>query len=606
MNIQFAKSRGHEAHSQTRSNSSLPFMTILVVTTTLVAGCKVGPDYCSAPAPVQQRWIDADVDPRVCGQPEDVTQWWNRFNDPTLTKLISSLEQQNFDLRGAAWRIQAARSSRGIAAGSLFPQAQTANGNFTRVNNSQTVAAPLPVASYDNWGVTMFDAQWELDFWGKFRRNIEGAEADVQASIATYDDILVSLQGETAATYIQLRTLQQRLKFAVGNVKIQEGLLGIAESRLRNGADFNLDVTQATQNLAQTRALIPQFDAGIRTTRNSLCVLLGTTPGQLDHLLDESGTIPVAPDIICAGVPAELLQRRPDIRAAWHRAAAQSASIGVAITDLYPSFIIAGDIGYQSQNLSGLFTPRSVVGAVGPAFSWKILNYGRIKNNIRLQEDLLQSNLANYQQTVLIAYQEVENGLISFARTHDEIDQLEIATQNALESLKLVRLRYVEGVEGFNRVSTLALDLVGQQDDLAVTQGNLATQVVSVYKALGGGWQARNTGYSIPAEPAPMQVIPQQEPAKEPLPDPPAEEAPAAAVPADGEAPKPVPEANPDAKDNAAGIDFQSPDVVDLNSLSDIVQVDAVKPLLGTAPEMPQDHRTPMRQWIPRLAFWSK
>ena len=245
---------------------------------------------------------------------------------------------------------------------------------------------------------------------------------------------------------------------------------------------------------------------------------------------------------------------------------------------------------------------RSRVGAVGPAFRWKILNYGRIKNNIRLQEDLLQSDLANYQQTVLVAYQEVENGLIDFARTHDEIGQLTLATKNALRSMELAEAQYDNDATDFNRVFTLALDLVGQQDGLAAAQGNLATQVVSVYKALGGGWQARNTGYSMPAEPVPMQVIPQQEP----LPDPPAEDAPAAAEPADGEAPKPVQEANPDEKDNAAGIDFQSPDVVDLDSLSDIVQVDAMKPLLGTAPEMPQDHRTPKSQWIPRLAIWRK
>lgn len=608
MNTQTADGREHLANRQPRHRANLPMMIVLVTATTFIAGCKVGPDYNCAPAPVHQRWIDADIDPRVCGQPEDVSQWWNKFNDPTLTQLISSLEQQNLDLRGAAWRIQAARSARGIAAGSLFPQSQTASGNFTRRNRSQSDAIPDPVADFDDWGLSVFDAQWELDFWGKFRRNIEGAEGDLQASIATYDDILVSLQGETAAAYIQLRTLQKRLAVATDNVKIQEKLLSIAESRFRNGVVSELDVTQARQSLAQTRALIPQFEAGVRTTKNALCVLLGTTPGQLGHLLDTSGPIPLAPDIICAGVPAELLQRRPDIRAAWHTAAAQSASIGVAITDLYPSFIIAGDIGYQSENLSDLFTPRSVVGAAGPAFSWKILNYGRIKNNIRLQEDLLQSDLANYQQTVLSAYREVENGLIDFTRSHDELDQLEVATDNALRSVELAQTQYQNGATDFNRVFTLALNLVDQQDSLAATQGTLATQVVSVYKALGGGWQARNTGYSMPAEPLPMQTnIPDSEtPTKEPLPDPPAEEAPAPPNPADGEPLAPAPDPNPEAKADNVSIDFPSLDVVSSGGSSDVVQTDAMKPLQSAAPAMPEDHRTPKRQWIPRLALWEK
>lgn len=605
------QSRIKRAHRKPWCCHSSPGISIILMMgiACITTGCKVGPDYCSAPAPIHQRWIDADVDPHVCGQPDDFTQWWNKFNDPTLTQLIASLEQQNFDLRGAAWRIQAARSSRGIAAGSLFPQAQTANGNFTRSNTS--------TANFDNWGLTMFDAQWELDFWGKFRRNIEGAEGDLQASIATYDDILVSLQGETAAAYIQLRTLRRRRELATNNVKIQEGLLNIVEVQFKNGAVTQLDVTQAKQSLAQTRSLIPPLEAGIRSSKNALCVLLGTTPGQLDHMLDTSGRIPIAPETICAGVPAELLQRRPDIRAAWHSAAAQSASIGVAITDLYPSFIIAGDIGYQSENLSSLFTSRNVVGAVGPSFSWKILNFGRIKNNIRLQEDLLQSNIASYQQTVLTAYQEVENGLINFAKTHDEIAELEVAEQNAIESVKLARIQYENGAIDFNRVFTLALALVTQQDSLAAAKGDLATQAVAVYKGLGGGWQARNSGYSTPGEPFPMEVIaPDAEGAngeneaadnaapKEALPEPPGED-PAAQMPEDGAAAKP--DAIQAGKKTATEISWQSSEVMDLEQPSNAVQTSQqLEPMLGTPPEMRQDHRTPKRELIPRLIFWKK
>lgn len=502
--------------------SQWPLLAVLLSLTVGSAGCKVGPDYCGAPSPIQDRWIDADTDPRVCGDPEDTSQWWNQFNDPVLTSLIATLDSQNLTLRGAAYRIQAARAARGIAAGNLFPQAQTANGGVLRTNGSQTTAVVSPVLDFDTWGLAMFDAGWELDFWGKFRRNIEAAEGDLQASIGTYDDILVSLQGETAAAYIQLRTLERRLELARGNVEIQEGSLKIAEARFRNGAVTELDVTQGRQILAQTAALIPEFEAGIRIAKNTLCVLIGTPPGSLDEMLDAPAEIPQAPETICAGVPAELLQRRPDIREAWHRAAAQSATIGIAITDLYPSFIIAGDIGYQSQSLSNLFNTRSVVGAVGPSFTWKILNYGRIKNNIRLQEELLQSELANYQQTVLAAYREVEDGLVGFSRAHDQVEALEVSADQAAKSVDIVVAQYQNGAVDFNRVFTLLLNLVNQQDLLAATEGQLATQVVAVYKGLGGGWQARMSGYTMPVaaneEPLPPPVPMQQDPNQLPEP----------------------------------------------------------------------------------------
>lgn len=629
-----------------RTSRWLPALLIPILATLTTAGCKVGPDYCGAPAPLNTRWIDADVDPRICGQPEDTSQWWNKFNDPTLTSLIRAVETQNPSLRGAAFRIQAARSARGIAAGSLFPQSQTASGNYTRLNNSQTVRVPPPIADFDNWGLTVFDAQWELDFWGKFRRNIEAAEGDLQASIASYDDILVSLQAEVAAAYIQLRTLQYRLQLAEGNVSVQEGSFDIADAQFKNGAVSELDVTQARQSLAQTNAAIPTLEAGIRSSKNALCVLIGTTPGELDGMLDAPAGIPVPPESICVGVPSELLQRRPDIRAAWHAAAAQSASIGVAITDLYPSFIIAGDIGYQSANLSNLFNTRSVVGAAGPAFNWKILNYGRIKNNIRLQEDLLQSDLATYQQTVLSAYQEVEDGLIRFSRTQAQIDQLEIAAADAKKSVDIALSQYQNGAIDFNRVFTLQLNLAAQQDALAASQGELATQLVAVYKALGGGWRARTTGYSMPAAPMPMRAVPadpvpdpvpdagsdaddQAAPKKEPLPEPPpidpdtvdARSSDSVTTPENVTAAETV-----TAPENVtAPKDVSTPDVVPA-SASVPVPVSAtasdeskvkkfriaapgtthVQPVSSSAPERPDSPRAKRRELIPRFTFLKK
>jgi len=466
------------------------------------SGCKVGPDYCAAPAQIHERWLYADDDPRISSDTADYSNWWTTFNDPTINTIVQLIEDQNLTLRSAAFRIQAARAQRGIAAGNLFPQVQEAFGAYSRVNTSQTVAtfAPILPTNFDFY-TTGFDAAWELDFWGRFRRAVEAADGDLQASIASFDDILVILQAEAVATYVQVWTLERRLELARDNVEIQQGSFDLADVRFRRGATTELDVQQAKSNLDRTEALVPGFEAGLQQAKNQLCVLLGIPPTDLSDLLGGPKPIPLAPESIAAGIPAELLQRRPDIRRAHFQASAQSARIGIAITDLYPRFLISGSLGTDSADFDKLFRSASFSGDITPGFRWNILNYGRLKNNIRVQESLFYESLTNYENTVLAAYQEVEDGLIDFTKSHDIELELGESADAAARAVEIARTQYRDGAIDFNQVFTLESLLVSQQDAHAVAQADIALALIRVYKALGGGWQVRafgNYGNGVP------------------------------------------------------------------------------------------------------------
>ncbi|HYW79687.1 MAG TPA: efflux transporter outer membrane subunit, partial [Thermoguttaceae bacterium] len=369
---------------------------------------KVGPDYCPPAAPISDAWIDAD-DPDVVSEATDYGYWWAVFNDPVLNELQETARRQNLPLRAAGARIVEARARLAIARGSLFPQLQEAFGEYRRTQVSQTTVNRLPTVAFDTWDAG-FDASWELDIWGRFRRNIESAEATLDAQVDDRDDVLVILQGEVAAAYIQMRAFQKRLRLAENNVALQEKTLELADIRFRRGAVTELDPAQAKENLASTQALIPPLQTGIRQTQNALCILLGTPPHDLNEMLGP-GPIPESPPEAIVGIPADLLRRRPDVRRAERLAAAQSAQIGIAESDLYPRFAITGFVGYQASDLSDLFQTNSFNGSVGPGFQWNILNYGRIRNNVRGEEARCCELVFNYQNTVLEANREVEDAI---------------------------------------------------------------------------------------------------------------------------------------------------------------------------------------------------
>ncbi|NOX56706.1 MAG: efflux transporter outer membrane subunit [Planctomycetes bacterium] len=465
---------------------------------------KVGPDYQQPPAPVADEWIDFES-PEIVSESSDYSNWWSVFGDPVLDRLIQKASRQNLTLQSAGMRILEARARLAVARGNLFPQTQQAFGDFTRINGSTTVANVFPANDFDNWDAG-FNASWELDFWGRFRRAIESQEAILNAEIENYDSVLVILQAEVATAYIQYRTFQQRLQWAKENVELQKRTLEIVNVQFRNGRVTELDVAQAKENLAATEALIPQLESGLRQTANALCVLMGEPPRDLTEELGEA-PIPAPPDRIFVGIPAELLRRRPDVRRAERLAAAQCAAIGIAESDLYPRIAITGYIGLESENLSSLFDSRSFIGAIGPGFRWNILNYGRIVNNVRANEAQFYKLVVDYQNTVLTAAREVEDAIVSYLKEKQRVQNLEESAKAAARAVELATTQYRQGKINFQPVVYMQQLLAARQDELAASRGAVDASAIAVYKALGGGWQARFAGPEMPTELAPAPAV---------------------------------------------------------------------------------------------------
>lgn len=471
-------------------------------------GFKVGPNYCRPPAPVADEWIQA-ADPNV--QDRHLQDWWSVFQDGTLNGLIDTAYEQNLTLRIVGARVLEARAQQAIAVGSIFPQSQQATGTYSRVNISQNAPNnPLAIAAlvpgglpssplfgnyYSDW-TAGFNLSWELDFWGRFRRSVESANAHLDASVENYDDALVTLLADVATNYVQYRVAQQRIKIARDNVRIQEGVLALAERRFKVGTATRLDVEQAKTVLEGTRATIPALEITLGQANDQLCILLGIPPHDLEAKLGpgpELGRHPMpnTPNWVAAGIPADLLRRRPDVRSAERDIATQSALIGVAEADLYPTIFINGTIGYEAVDLSKLFESRSFMGTIMPNFRWNILNYGRILNNIRLQIARTQELIATYQSRVLTAGREAQTALRGFLRSQEQAQDLVRSVEAAVAATQIGLKQYEAGTIAFNTVFQLETALVQQQDQLAIVQGNIALNLISVYRALGGGWELR-------------------------------------------------------------------------------------------------------------------
>ena len=344
----------------------------------------------------------------------------------------------------------------------------------------------------DVW-TTGFNASWELDFWGRIRRNIEASNAELGASVEDYHNALVTLLADAATQYVQARTFQQRIAYARKNTEIQRKSLALVQDRKALGRADALDVAQAQSLLAQTEASIPPLEIGLRQANDQLCVLLGLPPRDLASCLAE-GPIPSAPPQAAVGLPAELLARRPDVRRAEREAAAQSARIGVAEADFYPRIGVTGFLGYSADDIRRLFEEGSFTGLIVPNFQWKVLNYGRILNNVRSQDAEFQERVLDYQRTVLTAGREVEDGLDGFLQYQAQARSLGTSVEAAQVSVDKVLIQWQAGAADFNRVFTTQSQLVTQQDQLAVAQGNIALSLISVYRALGGGWQVFEQG----------------------------------------------------------------------------------------------------------------
>jgi NodT family efflux transporter outer membrane factor (OMF) lipoprotein len=469
-----------------------------------LAGCMmVGPDYVRPSAPAPGQWMESG-EATISHEHADYSAWWTVFGDPTLTTLVETAYRQNPSLQAAGARVLEAEANRGIAIGTLYPQLQEAAGDYsyaTLSKNRANQVAPGFDSTFSDWSVGL-DAAWELDFWGRFRRGIESADAQLLASVAAYDDALVSLVAEVALNYITLRTLEERLAVAQANVEIQQRSYDIVSEKYKGGAVTKLDAEQAASLLEDTRSLIPGFEANIRQTQNNLCLLLGVPPQDLHDILGGPRPIPTAPPQVAVGIPADLLRRRPDIRRAERVLAAQSALIGVAKSDLFPRFSLAGTIGVASKDFADLFNGDSVEAFGGPGFRWAILNYGRLTNNVRVQDAEYQALISDYENTVLNAETEVESAIAGFLGARRQVDFLARSVEAARNAVTLADLQYREGATDYTRVINTQQFLLTAQDKWVSTKGAVALDLTTLFRALGGGWELRAGKDFVPPETA--------------------------------------------------------------------------------------------------------
>jgi NodT family efflux transporter outer membrane factor (OMF) lipoprotein len=475
-----------------RKGAIRPLWVILVVF--ILSGCAaVGPDYEQPDSPIPDSW-EMTQDTGLKATEYELIEWWEVFNDPTLNQLVDIAHQQNYSLQLAGLRVLESRAQLGIAVGTQYPQQQLASGGVALVGPSENALQGNTAFNQYDLGASL---AWEMDFWGKFRRGIESADAALEASIANYDGAMVLVTAQVATNYVTIRILEEQLRIAHENLKLQQNSYDIAEVLYRNGQDSELDVQQAKTLLLGTQATVPDLKRQLALSQNALNTLLGQNNGFIEGLI-AAGPIPDVPDEVAIGIPADLLRRRPDERQAELQAVAQNAQVGVATADLYPSIAVSGSLGVVSISKdvggggsSNLFSSDSVSYTAGAAFSWPVLNYGRIRNNIRVQDARLQQALVAYQQSVLEAAQEVDDAMVSLAGAQAQKSILYEGVIAAQRSNDLSVLQYKEGFSGYQRVLDAQKSLFSQQNRYAASQGLAVQSLVQLYKALGGGWEVR-------------------------------------------------------------------------------------------------------------------
>ncbi len=479
----------------------------LILVSGLVSACApVGPDFVRPDSQSIEQWSDYSRE-KFRFAPQDSVKWWGVLNDPVLDKLVAAARQNNNNIRIAGLRVLESRAALGVALGNRYPQAQVAAGDATALGLSESNANFSPAADLNytqyNLGVS---ASWEMDFWGRFRRGIESADANLLASIASYDDALVLLTAQIADIYVVIRATEEQLRIARENLVLQERSYDIVEVLYRHGASNELDVQQAQTLLLSTRATIPGLETTLRQSHHALATLLGLPPADLSQALGGEGLIPEVPKQIMVGVPADMLRQRPDVRRAELQAMAQNAQVGVAQAGLYPSFSISGSLGLAAagdtdttrtvdSGFSELFRSESVTYAVGPSFVWPFLNYGRIKNNVRVQDARLQQALVQYRETVIQAAREVEDAMVAYIGSQQQDAILIDTVASAKRSTELSMIRYREGFADYQRVLDAQQALFGQQQRYVQNKGIAIRSLISVYKALGGGWQSGNATF---------------------------------------------------------------------------------------------------------------
>jgi len=462
-------------------------LLVLAGAAMLGACTTVGPDFEQPQVPWLPEWDGGSLEllagngASESGRPSQT--WWRSFNDSVLNDLIAEAQRANRNVRTAGLRIMEARAQLGIAGSTQFPQVQQGTAGVVRTGQ-QRAGGPDASATALDVGARI---SWELDFWGKFRRSIEAADAGYLASIAQYDDLQVLMAAQVASLYCAIRTLEERLRITRDNTGLLRRSLEIAERLFKSGSESELDVQQARTLYLSTLATVPALQSSLRQTQNALSTLLARAPGPLPEMVVGMNVIPHAGLDVIVDMPAELLRRRPDVRAAELQMAAQSALIGVSAAELYPAISLLGSVGLSATSASR--TPNVLSWAIGPSLVWNVFDRGRLTNGVLLQDARFQQLHEQYQEAVLRAAREVDDSAVGFARTGEQILLLSDSVQASQRSLRIAMIQYREGLADFQRVIDSQRVLFSQQDLLVASRGSLAQNLIALYKAMGGGWE---------------------------------------------------------------------------------------------------------------------
>lgn len=464
---------------------------------TLAAGCSVGPNYTNPDIAVPAAWNEAQQN-GVSIRAAELTRWWTAFNDPLLNSLVARAVQSNLDLGMAEARIREARALRAVTASGAWP-AVDVSGSYSRSRASENAFSSPSQAGVGAFSPARdgaqdlfrsgFDASWEIDVFGGVRRNVEAADATIEATVEDRRNTLVTLLGDVAKNYIDLRGFQHRIAVARANLKAQQETLELNKVRFEAGLASDLDVAQAEGQVNITAAQIPALESSLKQAAHRLDVLLGLQPGALWSEFSSEAPIPGLPPEVLVGLPSELLRRRPDIRRAERQLAAATAQVGAATADLFPKFSLTGAAGLQSISASDWFTGGSRFWSIGPTIRWPIFDAGRIRANIEVRNAQQEQALRQYEKTILTALEDVENSLVNYSREQARFRSLTEAVAANRRAVTMANELYTNGLVSFLNVLEAQRSLYSSENELAQSEAAMASNLVSLYKALGGGWE---------------------------------------------------------------------------------------------------------------------
>ena len=458
----------------------------------LLIGCSVGPDYKEPALPVPTVWNEAQQK-GVGTRAADLARWWTAFDDSLLNSLVERAVQSNLDLRIAEARIRESRAARAAVASGAWPSLDI-SGSYARNRTSENALNASSQGSGSgiklerNLFTAGFDANWEIDVFGGVRRSVEAAEATIEATQYSQRDILVTLLGDVARNYIELRGAQRRLAVARDNLKTQQDSLDLTRVRFEAGLASDLDVARAEAQLNTTASQIPTLESVLKAAAYNLDLLLGLSPGALWPELEREIAIPQLPPEVLVGVPSDLLRRRPDVRFAERRLAAVTPQVGAAVADLFPTFFLIGDLGLQSISASDWFTGRSRFWSIGPTISWPVFDGGRIRANIEIRNAQQEQALTEYEKTVLTAFGDVEKSLVNYAQEQVRYQTLTAAVAANRRAVTMAQELYIRGLNDYLNVLDTQRALYVTETEMAQSQAAMASNLVALYKALGGGW----------------------------------------------------------------------------------------------------------------------